>query len=148
MFNGILQDSMDDHVHNSLMLGFPISNTNNYFGCNIIEGQNSEFLEGWSHGTQNKESSHIETKRYLESNFLEKGVYANQIENVIDLIIVDKETKEYRAVSVFSNIRVRVNNRVTFMEKDKEIIYEYDMNGNKTEVSSDYRLERVKTSED
>lgn len=48
-YDGILQDSMDDRIHNSLMLGFPISDTVSYYGTNIIEGQNKEFLTMWSY---------------------------------------------------------------------------------------------------
>ena len=28
------------------MIGFPISNTNSYYGKNVIEGQNAEFILG------------------------------------------------------------------------------------------------------
>ena len=35
-YNGIKQDSMDDRIHNSIMYGFPISNTKNYFGINTL----------------------------------------------------------------------------------------------------------------
>ena len=143
VYSGILQDSMDDHTHNSLMIGFPISNTNGYYGCNVIEGQNSEFLEGWSYGNQYSTSGHIETKRYLESDFLSKGGYANQIENVIDLIIIDKNTLESHCVSVFSNILVRVNNKVTFLEKDEEVTYEYQMDGTRTRISGGSSRKRV-----
>lgn len=38
--NGILQDTMDDRIHNSLMLGFPISDDVCHIGINQIEGQN------------------------------------------------------------------------------------------------------------
>lgn len=46
--NGILQNTMDDRIHNSLMLGFPISNDVSYVGSNHIEGQNDTFIEGYT----------------------------------------------------------------------------------------------------
>ncbi len=137
-FDGIIQDTMDDRVHNAMMLGFPISNDNSYYGCNIIEGQNSEFMEGWSYGINGNNNGSFATKRHLESDFLSSGVYANRIASVIDLIIVNKDTNEMRPVSVPTEILVRVNNRITFLEeRDKEevyVTYEYDMYGNKMEI--------------
>ena len=134
IYDGILQDTMDDRIHNSLMLGFPISDTNFYYGCNVIEGQNSEFMEGYTYGYNSAHGTSIETKRRMESAFLEEGVYANQFDSVIDLIIVNKDTNETRAVSVFSNLLVEVNNRITFKEGDKFVTYEYDRNGEKTKI--------------
>lgn len=140
IYNGILQDTMDDRIHNSLMLGFPISDTSSYYGCNIIEGQNAEFIQGWTYGTQYGSSGSIETKRRLESDFLSNGVYANQIDTVIDLIIIDKKTGVTRTVSVYSGLQVRVNNRVTFIENGKEVTYEYDIDGSKTKVEDENSL--------
>ena len=124
---------MDDRIHNSLMLGFPISDTIAYYGVNIIEGQNSEFIEGWSYGYNGYNGS-VETKRRKESEFLENGVWANQMDSVIDLIIVDKNTNEMRTVSVFSNLLIEVNHRITFIEEENYVTYEYDRNGNRTKV--------------
>ena len=137
IYNGILQDTMDDRIHNSVMLGFPISDESGYFGCNVIEGQNSEFIQGWAYGTQYGNSGSIETSRRLESDFLSNGVYANQIDTVIDLIIVDKKTGETKIVSVYSSLLIRINNRITFIENGKEVTYEYDIYGAKTRVSDD-----------
>lgn len=136
LYSGILQDTMDDRIHNSLMLGFPISDTIAYYGVNIIEGQNSEFIEGWSYGYNgyNGYNGSVETKRRKESEFLENGVWANQMDSVIDLIIVDKNTNEMRTVSVFSNLLIEVNHRITFIEEENYVTYEYDRNGNKTKV--------------
>ena len=127
-------DTMDDRIHNSLMLGFPISDTIAYYGVNIIEGQNSEFIEGWSSGYNGYTGSDVVSKRRKESEFLENGVWANQMDSVIDLIIVDKNTNEMRTVSVFSNLLIEVNHRITFIEEENYVTYEYDRNGNKTKV--------------
>lgn len=137
IYNGILQDSMDDRIHNALMIGFPISDSVVYSGWNVIEGQNSEFIEGWSYGYNGHHNTSVESKRRLESDFLEEGVYANQIDSVIDLIIVDNNINETRAVSVSSKILIRVNNKITFVEKDKLVTYEYDMYGKSTKIKEE-----------
>lgn len=136
LYDGILQDTMDDRIHNSLMIGFPISDTVSYYGCNTIEGQNSEFIQGWGYGYNGYNGGEVESKRRQESDFLASGVYANQIDTVIDLIIVDKNTNEKRTVSVFSNLLVRVNNRITVVDGDNYTVYEYDMYGNREEIES------------
>lgn len=70
----------------------------------------------------------------MESDYFKGGVWANQIDSVIDLIIVSKNTNVKRTVSVFSNLKVSVNHRITFKEGDKFVTYEYDRNGNSVKV--------------
>ena len=135
-FNGIMQDSMDDHIHNSLVLGFPIDNTNSYFGVNEIEGQNDSFISGYSYGNQYYTSGSITQKRYLESDYLEDGVWANKIDTVIDLLIVDKSTGVVlRQVSVDSTLLVEVNDTVSFIEGNELVTYDYDRDGTRKEIS-------------
>lgn len=146
-FDGIKQDTLDDRIHNSQMIGFPISDTNHYYGINEIEGQNAEFMEGFSYGMNGYHSSSYSTKRYLESDYLEKGVYANKIDGVIDLLIEDQETKEIRSVSVDTSLVVEVNNKITFSvigeKEQKQITYEYDKYGN-SEIIEEIDLGPVK----
>lgn len=138
-YNGIKQDSMDDRIHNSLMLGFPISDTENYTGINTIEGENQEFIQGYFYGYKHYEHGEIEQKRRLESEYLEDGVYANRIDSVIDLIIVDKETgKPLRQKSIDSQLLVEINNVVTFESGGEKITYKYNRDGSKTQISNDY----------
>ena len=106
-YDSILQDTMDDKIHNSLMLGFPISNDLSYIGINEIEGQNETFIRGYSYGYNGYNSGSIEEKRRTESNYLENGVYANEINSVIDLIIID-ENNNTNCVSVPSKIKINV----------------------------------------
>ena len=131
-FDGIKQDSMDDRVHNSLMLGFPISDTNSYYGINEIEGENEDFIQGSYYGYNAYSSGTVVQKRYKESDFLEKGVWANKIDSVIDLIIVDKTSGEMRTVSVPSILLVEVNNKIKY---DNGKVYEYDREGVKRELT-------------
>ena len=129
-FDGIKQDSMDDRIHNSQMLGFPISDTQSYFGINEIEGQNETFIQGYIYGNRYYTSGEITEKRFLESDYLEDGVWANKIDSVIDLIIVDKTTNEVlRVVSVPSSLIVKINNQITFYDGGEYKTYEYDKNG-------------------
>ena len=86
--DGVTQDTMDDRIHNAQMLGFPVSDSNAYVGINQIEGQNETFISGFVHGYNGYSSGSISEKRFLESDYLEKAVYANKITSIIDLIIV------------------------------------------------------------
>lgn len=142
IYDGIKQDILDDHIHNSLMLGFPISDTNKYYGVNEIEGQNSEFIEGYSYGNSYYSSGSVTTKRRLESEFLEDGVYANRIDGVIGLLIVDPATGEVlRGVDVDTTLIVAVNNKITFEENGMYVTYEYDKYGNRKKIKEENILD-------
>ena len=130
--DGIKQDTMDDRIHNSLMYGFPISDTNSYYGINEIEGENKEFIEGYLWGYNSYTSGEISQQRLLESDFLAYGVWANKIDSVIDLIIIDKNTNEMRTVSVSSVLLVEVNNKI---KASDGTVYEYDHEGKKRILS-------------
>lgn len=129
LYDGIIQDTLDDHIHNSIMIGFPISDTNSYYGINVIEGQNSEFLEGFSMGYNGYHSSSIETKRRLESDYLEEGVWANKIAGVIGLIIRDTDTNELRGVDVDTTLMVAVCNEITYLANGVPYVVEFDREG-------------------
>ena len=105
--DGITQDTMDDRIHNSQMVGFPISDTNTYSNVNVIEGQNESFMSGSYYGFYGYGSGNISQKRYVESDYLRRGVYANKINSVIDLII-EKADGTTTCVSVPSTIGVSV----------------------------------------
>ena len=74
---------MDDRVHNAQMVGFPISDTNTYSNVNSIEGQNQTFMQGSFYGFNGYSSGSISEKRYVESDYLSGGVYANKINSVV-----------------------------------------------------------------
>lgn len=104
--DGITQDTMDDRIHNSLMLGFPIADDNTYSTDNSIEGQNDTFMKESFYGFHGYSSGTVTEKRYVESDYLNAGVIGNRINSVIDLIIVDGETTT--CVSIPSTIDVSV----------------------------------------
>ena len=144
-FNGISQDSMDDHIHNSLMYGSPINDNSNYFGVNSIDGENEQFIKGYSYGSQYYHSSTVYQQRRLESDYLSDGVYANEIDSVIDLIIVNKETKEpIRQVSVESSLGVYINNEVEFEENGDYVTYKYSKDGSREKIKTINRDEKQK----
>ena len=131
--NGGLQDTMDDRIHNSLMLGFPISNDESYVGVNHIEGQNDTFISGYSYGGNGYSSGSISQRRRLESEYLESGVYANEISSVIDLIIVD-ENNVTSCVSVNSDISVPVWPFTKHVDDDGTVYYNYYYYDNSTKI--------------
>ena len=137
--NGIMQDSMDDRIHNSLMYGFSISDTNPFYGINQIEGQNDTFIKGFTYGYNGYTSGSVSEQRFLESTYLEKGVYANNISIVIDLIIVKGEEMSF--TSVKSEVKVSVWPYVEFKDENGESYYCYyylDDNGKITYSNLSY----------
>lgn len=76
--DGILQDTMDDRIHNSKMLGFPIGNDIYYYGVDAIEGSNDTFVQSTTYAYNGYYSSSNTTRRYTESDYLKLGVYANK----------------------------------------------------------------------
>ena len=121
--DGVTQDTMDDRIHNSQMLGFPISDSNAYVGINQIEGQNETFISGFVHGYNGYSNGSISEKRFLESDYLEKAVYANKISSIIDLIIVKGE--EMTCVSIPSEVQVSVWPFIQMQKSDGTVYYRY-----------------------
>ena len=121
--DGVVQDTMDDRIHNSLMLGFPIADDISYVGINQIEGQNQTFISGACSGFYGTTAGALSEKRYLESDYLYRGVYANKITSVIDLIIVRGE--EIRTVSVPSEVQVSVWPFVRIINDENILVYRY-----------------------
>ena len=144
-FDGILQDTMDDRIHNSLMLGFPISDDTYYYGVNAIEGQNDNFIQGFIHGCQGYSNGSVEEKRFLESDYLSKGVFANKITSVVGLLIQDNEHEVPYGVDVLSTLMVDFCNKVLFVKDGKKYykIYEIDDEGNVEVIEEEYGKTKV-----
>lgn len=117
--DGILQDTMDDHIHNSLMLGFPISDTTYYYGVDAIEGCNDTFIKGTFFGYSGYSSGDVEEKRYTESDYETLGVYANKFQIVFDLLIKNPNDKDYHNVSVSTDFIVYTTSKSKTLEKAK-----------------------------
>lgn len=137
VMNGILQDTMDDRIHNSVMYGFPISDTVNYYATNQIEGQNDTFISGSFYGFKNYSGS-ITEKRFEEHDYLERGVYGSLISSSYGLLIQNGDDVPY-GVDVDSTIIAYANNEVQMYVEDKDgdeiVTYRYDRDGEKEEVS-------------
>ena len=108
VMDGIIQDSMDDHVHSSQLIGFPISDNTVYYGVNAIEGCNDTFIQGTFYGYNGYSSGEVEQKRYTESEYLEMGVYANKIQIVYDLLVKGPNDKDFSNISVSTDFIVPV----------------------------------------
>ena len=141
-FNGIQQDTMDDRIHTSFLMGFPISDDVHYSSINQIAGQNDDFITGTYYGMvgdgTGTASGSIEQKRYIDEDYLEKGVYANEIGLVYGLLIQGPDDSEPYGIDVKSKVFVTVYNRVEKYDTTKNVInvYQYDMKGNKVLVNS------------
>jgi len=118
--DGILQDSMDDRVHSSQLIGFPVSDTTIYYGVNAIEGCNQDFINGTFYGYNGYSSGSIEEKRYTESDYIEMGVYANKVVIIYDLLIKGPNDKDFYNVSVATDFIVPITSTQNTIEKETE----------------------------
>ena len=151
--NGILQDTMDDRIHNSLMYGFPISDDVSFYAVNVIEGQNDTFIKGSFHGFNGYGSGTVEEKRYTEKKYLENGVFGNKISSSYGLLIQVGDNEPY-GVDVSSDVVVLAYNKiVTEYSSGKKEIRTYNRDGSysteviepKVETTTSEDKEKVKT---
>lgn len=115
--DGILQDTMDDRIHNSQMLGFPIGDDTYYYGVDAIEGSNDSFVQSTTYACNGYYTSESVTKRYTESDYLKLGVYANKFQFVYDLLIQGPNDETPRCVSVNTDFIVNITSA---LEDEKE----------------------------
>ena len=115
--DGILQDTMDDRIHNSQMLGFPIGNDTYYYGVDAIEGSNDTFVQSTTYAYNGYYHSEKMTQRYTESDYLELGVYANKFQFVYDLLIQGPNDETPRCVSVNTDFIVKITST---LENEKQ----------------------------
>ncbi len=108
VMDGIMQDTMDDHVHSSQLIGFPISDDVTYYGVNAIEGCNQQFMQLTTYGYNGYYHSTAEVKRWTEQHYLNLGVYANKIQIVYDLLIKGPNDKDFANVSVSTDFIVPI----------------------------------------
>lgn len=119
-FDGILQDTMDDRVHSSQLIGFYISDKAAYYGVNAIEGTNSTFISGTHYGNASYSGGSVTEKRYTEADYMEKEVYANKFQIVYDLLVKGPEDVDYRNISVKTDFLVPVTTTQITYEKNSE----------------------------
>ncbi len=117
IMDGIKQDSMDDHVHSSQLIGFSISDSQYYYGTDTIEGYNQEFIQGSIYAYNGYATGSTENKRFTEEDYIDKGVYGNKFSIVYDLLIKKENEKDFSNVSVYTDFIVKIKN--TKSEEDK-----------------------------
>ncbi len=120
--NGIKQDSMDDRVHSSTVIGFPISDISPLISVNAIEGQNDTFIQGTVYGINGSTSGSVEEKRFLETDYLERGVFANKVSTIYGLSIQGPNDKEPRGVDAWDDIYIKAYDTIR-IQTDKGIEY-------------------------
>ena len=141
--DGIIQDSMDDRIHNSLMIGFPISDTANYYGINIIEGQNDSFIHGSYMGMNGISSGSVDEHRYLESDYLERGVYANHMAVVYGILVQGPNDLEPRGIDVYDDVYIKVCDTIDFKDEYENIKnIKYNLDGSSEEVTAKQKVKK------
>ncbi|MDD3999978.1 MAG: hypothetical protein PHX62_03690 [Bacilli bacterium] len=108
VIDGILQDTMDDRIHNSQMIGFPIGDDICYYGVNAVEGCNHDFIQGTFSGYNGFMTGDLKQRRYTEEDYKKMGVYANKFQIVIDLLVKGSKDLVPRNVSVATDFLVPV----------------------------------------
>jgi hypothetical protein len=115
--NGMMQDTMDDRIHNSLLYGFYINDKTNYINSFAISGLNETLIEGWGFVFGTYGSASISEKRLTEYNLKYSTLaYANKVQVVYDLLIKNKDDTEFHSASVMSEFIIPV--KVLRCEKD------------------------------
>jgi hypothetical protein len=117
--DGILQDTMDDRIHNAQMIGFPIGNDICYYGVNAIEGCNNEFIQGTFYGYSGYSTGTVTQERYTEADYKDLGVYANKVQIVYDLLVKGSADTDYRNISVSTDFIVPISDYEIEYEKIK-----------------------------
>lgn len=136
--DGITQDTMDDGIHGTDLLGYPISDTTCCYIINEIEGQNDDFISGSVMGFQSYTSGTVQQQRFLESDYLEKGVIANQVSSIFGLLVKGPNDKDFRGIDVDDEINISVYPKVSFLDDNGnayEVEYQTDENDTVTKVT-------------
>lgn len=119
--DGIVQDTMDDRVHNSQMIGFPIGNEIYYYGVNAIEGCNKDFISGTFFGYSGYSVGTVEQVRYTEEDYQKMKVNYNKFQIVYDLLIQGPNDLTPRNVSVSTDFLVPICTKpIEYVNKNGE----------------------------
>lgn len=117
--NGVKQDEMDDRIHNSLMLGFPVSDTINYYNIFAIEGCNDQFISGSFMACNGIGMGSIDQKRYTEEDYIvDFKVYASKFQIVFDLLILKP------GMEIPYNVSISTDFLVYTTENEEDFKYE------------------------
>lgn len=108
--DGILQDSMDDRVHNAQMIGFPVGNDIYYYGAVAVEGNNEKFISGTFYGYNGYYGGTVQQKRYTEKEYREKfRVTHTKFHIIYDLLVKGPKDEVPRNISVETEFLVPIS---------------------------------------
>lgn len=124
VFDGIIQDSMDDHVHSSQLIGFSISDDSEYFGTMAIEGMNETFIQGTAYGYNGYYGGSVTEQRFTESDYVTYGVWANKFQIVYDLLVKGPNDMDFRNISVSTDFVVPITETEIKYDTDEVEIQE------------------------
>lgn len=87
--DGLLQDSMDDHLHTGTEAGFLVTAAYPYEEVFAIEGFSETLISGWGFVSGGTGNSEVEEERLTEQHLRESGlVEASKITFVYDVLIL------------------------------------------------------------
>ena len=110
--DGIQQDTMDDHVHSSRLIGYAIDDHTHYYGIDQIQGYNDEFIHATAYAYNGFYSTTISSERITENDYIDKlGVTGNKIAIVYDLLIKKPGDKDFSNISVKSDFVVDITGK-------------------------------------
>ena len=130
-----------------------IEATNPYFNGilqDLISGQDKDFIEGtfraYSYDGTGRSDGEVVQRRYVDSDYLKKGVYSNKISLIYGLLIQGPNDPEPYGVDVPDEVHVYVYNCIERYDNVKDVInvYTFDSNGNEVYVDS-YPVEKEKS---
>lgn len=114
LMNGVLQDTMDDHLHTGDQAGFLISPEYNYENIFVIEGYTEYLIEGWAYYNGSYGYADLTQTRLTEDNLVNRGgVNGNKFSIVYDLLIRYEGEEYFHTRSVIDEFIVPVSSPET-----------------------------------
>ncbi len=114
LMNGVLQDTMDDHLHTGDQAGFLISPEYNYENIFVIEGYTEYLIEGWAYYNGSYGYADLAQTRLTEDNLVNRGgVNGNKFSIVYDLLIKYEGEEYFHTRSVIDEFIVPVSSPET-----------------------------------
>lgn len=86
-FNGMQQDSIDDHLHTGDQAGVEVTAKHSYDDDFAIEGYSPTLISGWGFAVGGYGASEINDDRLTEGNLKDNGVTGNKIVFVYKLLV-------------------------------------------------------------
>lgn len=112
ILDGLPQDSMDDSFHGVSQDGFYLSSKYPYENVFAIEGFSKDIIESWKYYCGEYGFDSFSSSRLTEDNLLSKGVYANKIQVVYDILVKNKGESKYHVRSIMEELLIPVSRLV------------------------------------